>query len=86
MIHSFNPGPFALTCHTSRNHLKTMPTKVGDVPILNVEDFFSTLLTASQNYFESLLVNKDLQANFTKRIAHKEGGASQTWEIEEFKH
>lgn len=86
MIHSFNPGPFALTCHTSRNHLKTMPTNVGEIPLLNVEDFFSTLLIASGNYFEALLVERDLQANFTKRIAQKEGGASQTWEITEHKN
>ena len=86
MIHSFNPGPFALTCHTPRNHLKTMPTNIGDVPMLNIEDFYSTLLIASGNYFESLLVEIDLQENFTKRVAHKEGGASQTWEITEHKH
>jgi len=86
MIHSFNPGPFALTCHTSRNHLSSMPTNVGDVSILNIEDFYSTLLIASRTYFGSLLVEKDLQTNFLKRIAHKEGGASQTWQITEHKH
>lgn len=86
MIHSFNPGPFALTCHTSRNHLNSMPTNVGDIPILNIEDFYSTLLIASRIYFESLLVEKDLQTNFIKRIGHKEGGASQTWELTEHKH
>lgn len=83
MIHSFNSGPFGLTCHASRSHLKTIPTNVGEIPMLNIEDFFSTLLIASTNYFNSLLVENELQSNFMKRIAQNDGGAPQTWSLTE---
>lgn len=86
MIHSFNSGPFALTCQTSRNHLKTISTASGDMPILNIEDFFSALLVAYRNYFDSLFLENDLQSNFQKRISQDDGGAPQTWSMTEHRH
>ncbi|MBA2547553.1 MAG: hypothetical protein H0V16_03720 [Burkholderiaceae bacterium] len=49
MIHSFNPGPFALTHHNSRHHLKA---PLG-ITMLNAEDFYAALLAAARAYFEA---------------------------------
>jgi hypothetical protein len=86
MIHSFNPGPFAITCHVTRNHLMPIQTNVGDITVLNIEDFYSTLLYASRKYFQALCIDKELQSNFRKRISAKDGGAHQAFTITEGKH
>jgi hypothetical protein len=65
MVHSFNPGPFALTFNQSRLHL----TAPNGVVILNAESFYSTLVTASAAYFRALADDESLQRNFVRRIA-----------------
>lgn len=80
IVHSFNPGPFfGLTFHTSRQHLKA---PMGQVT-LNAEDFFGALLFASRAYFDSLLSDSKLQENFQKRVAATDGGAPETYLIQQ---
>jgi len=79
MIHSFNPGPFGLTHHNSRHHLKS---PLG-IAMLNAEDFYAALLAAAHTYFEAVAVNADLQANFQNRVGARDGGAPQTWVVQE---
>ena len=78
MIHSFSPGYYYLTCHTSRMHLKEVAE--GSI-LLNAEDFYGALLLSSNNYFEALLLDANLQANFSKRVADNDGGAPRTVSI-----
>lgn len=78
MIHSFSPGFYYLTCHTSRMHLKEVAE--GSL-LLNAEDFYGALLFSSSNYFEALLLDANLQANFIKRVADIDGGAPITVSI-----
>lgn len=80
IVHSFNPGPyFGLTLHTSRQHLKA---PLGQVT-LNAEDLFAALLVASRAYFDSLLNDSQLQENFQKRIAATDGGAPETFVVQQ---
>jgi hypothetical protein len=80
IVHSFNPGPhFALTFHTSRQHLKS---PVGFIT-LNAEDLFAALLSASRAYFESLLIDERLQQNFQKRVASEDGGAPESLVVQQ---
>jgi hypothetical protein len=80
IVHSFNPGPdFALTIHASRQHLKS---PLGLVT-LNAEDLFAALLIASRSYFESLLNDPQLQDNFQKRVAATDGGAPETFLVQQ---
>ena len=79
MIHSFNPGPFGLTHHNSRHHLKA---PLG-ITMLNAEDFYAALLAAARAYFEAVVVDADLQANFLKRVGARDGGAPQTWVVQQ---
>jgi hypothetical protein len=78
MIHSFSPGTYLLTCHTSRMHLKAVSE---ESTLLNAEDFFASLLQASSNYFEALALDANLQTNFIKRVADSNGGAPRTISI-----
>jgi hypothetical protein len=66
-----DPGPYAITTHTSRAHLDT----VHGIKVLNAEDFFGALLVAARRYFRELAINPGLQDNFQKRVAAKDGGA-----------
>ena len=80
IVHSFNPGPFfGLTFHASRQHLKS---PIGHVT-LNAEDLFAALLFASRAYFDSLLIDAKLQENFQKRVAATDGGAPETYLIQQ---
>jgi len=80
IVHSFNPGPyFGLTFHASRQHLKS---PVGHVT-LNAEDLFAALLFASRAYFDSLLIDVNLQANFQKRVNATDGGAPETYLVQQ---
>jgi hypothetical protein len=78
-VHSFNPGPFGLTHHNSRNHLKA---PLG-ITMLNAEDFYGALLAASRAYFDAVAVDADLQANFLKRVGARDGGAPQVWVVQQ---
>jgi len=80
IVHSFNPGPFFhLTFHTSRQHLKS---PIGHVT-LNAEDLFAALLFASRAYFDSLLNDPKLQENFQNRVAATDGGAPETYVVQQ---
>jgi hypothetical protein len=70
MVHSFNPSPFAIVCHQSRMHL----TVADGVPVLNAEDIYADVVTASREYFSALYADLDLQKNFAKRVSHGDGG------------
>ncbi len=70
MIHSFNPSPFLIVCHSSRMHLGM----ASGIPMLNAEDFYADTLSASRGYFIDLYSEPMLQRNFEKRIAESEGG------------
>jgi len=70
MIHSFNPRPFMLVCHNSRMHL----CDVNNVQMLNAEDFYADLITASRAYFTALYSDPELQRRFVKRVTSDDGG------------
>ena len=77
MVHSFNPGPFALTHHSSRVHLSTIHGPV----VLNAEDFYGALLHAYRSYFVALFKDAELQSKFLKRLSAKDGGAPDTYVV-----
>ena len=72
MAHGFSPRKFALTHHNGSVHFRT--TKDG-AKILNAEDVFADLLSASRKYFSELAASTDLQSRFLKRIESSSGGA-----------
>jgi hypothetical protein len=74
MVHSFNPGPFALTFNQSRLHL----TAPNGVVILNAEDFYASLVVAAGAYFRALANDESLQRNFARRLAEDNGGGIET--------
>jgi len=78
IVHAFNPGPFGLTHHNSRVHLKASQ----EVVMLNAEDFFADFLFAARHYFDALTTNAALQANFLKRVTARDGGAPQVWVVQ----
>ena len=71
MIHGFSPRTFALTEHQSQHHLRKTPE---GATVLNAEDFYASLLLASQRYFAELEAASDLQATFLARIQSSQGG------------
>lgn len=75
MVHAFNPGTFALVCGQSRLHL----TKQGEATVLNAQDLYGALMQASRAYFTDLLADSELQENFRRRVADKDGGAMQQY-------
>lgn len=79
MIHSFNPAPFTILCHNSRMHL----LEAGDVRMLNAEDFYADVVTASRAYFEALYSDLELQKRFGKRVTSDDGGRPTTQQIAE---
>ncbi len=74
MVHSFNPGSFALTYHNTRSHLSPVHGPI----LLNAEDFYAALLHAYRGYFGELAQNHELQEKFINRLSQKEGGAPET--------
>lgn len=79
MIHSFNPNPFLIVCHQSRMHLAV----ADGVPMLNAEDMYADVLTASREYFAALYSDPELQQSFAKRVTDGDGGRIQTTQIVE---
>jgi hypothetical protein len=69
MIHSFNPSPFMILCRNSRMHL----CDASGVRMLNAEDFYADLVTASRAYFSALYSDLELQGRFGKRVASDDG-------------
>lgn len=82
MIHSFNPSPFLIVCHSSRMHLQA----ASGTPMLNAEDFYADTVAASRKYFGELYVNPKLQESFAKSIAEDEIGHIHTSQITEAVH
>jgi hypothetical protein len=82
MVHSFNPGPFVLVCHQSRLHLTAQATNKGDLTVLNAEDFYLALMSASHAYFEALVGEPELQRLFARRLADDDGGAPQIFAVQ----
>jgi hypothetical protein len=72
MIHSFNPSPFMILCRNSRMHL----CEASGVRMLNAEDFYADLVTASRAYFSALYSDLELQKRFGKRVTADDGGRS----------
>lgn len=70
MIHSFNPSPFMILCRNSRMHL----CDASGVRMLNAEDFYADLVTASRAYFSALYSDTELQRRFGRRVTSDDGG------------
>lgn len=69
-VHGFTPGPFKLTHHNSYVHLTTD----GGQTILNAEDFYAALVTASKRYFDAVARDAALQASFVERANDPDTG------------
>lgn len=80
MVHSFNPGQFALVCGQPRKHLSIW----GDATILNGEDFFRALQHAADGYFERLRTDATLLESFAARISSDDGGAPDVLTVIEY--
>jgi hypothetical protein len=70
-VHAFSPGRYALSHHQSHTHVKHLPD--GRM-ILNAEDFYAALVTASKRYFDNLAVDAALQKEFQTRADEDETG------------
>ena len=62
IVHAFSPRPYSLTHHNSHIHLK----QHGGLTILNAEDFYAALVSASKRYFDDLATDSALQQNLIK--------------------
>lgn len=69
-VHGFSAGPYKLTHHNSHVHL----TQDGGLTVLNAEDFYATLVSASKRYFDDLGKNAVMQAAFAERANDPETG------------
>ena len=69
-VHGFSPGPYSLTHHNSHVHL----TQNAGRTVLNAEDFYATLVSASKRYFDDLRSDTGLQAAFVERTQDPETG------------
>ena len=69
-VHGFSPGPYALTHHNGHLHM----TIDGGRTVLNAEDFYAALVTASEKYFTALRTDAALQASFLKRANDPDTG------------
>lgn len=79
MIHSFNPSPFMSLCRNSRMHL----CEASGVRMLNAEDFYADLVTASRAYFIALYSDLELQRRFGRRVTSDDGGRPLTHKVVE---
>jgi len=62
-VHGFSPGPYKLTHHNGHLHM----TVDGGLTVLNAEDFYAALVTASERYFADLKSDAALQSSFQQR-------------------
>ncbi|MFH1737869.1 MAG: hypothetical protein ABIH23_02590 [bacterium] len=69
-VHGFSPGPYKLIHHNSHLHL----TQDGGLTVLNAEDFYATLVSASKRYFDDVAKDSALQKAFIERINDPETG------------
>lgn len=79
MVHAFNPQPFLILCHQSRMHL----AEASGVRMLNAEDLYADLVSASRKYFAALYTEPELQQKFGKRIGASDGGGIKSHQIVE---
>ncbi|MDP2140049.1 MAG: hypothetical protein Q8L20_04490 [Gammaproteobacteria bacterium] len=79
MIHSMNPQPFMILCRNSRMHL----CESSGVRMLNAEDFYADLITASRAYFSALYADLELQNRFAQRIKAGDGGRARSINVVE---
>jgi hypothetical protein len=71
MVHAFTTSSISLTHHHSECHLRVANGSV----ILNAEDFYGALLTASQKYFQQLRTTPQLQNLMVQRLQSPDGGS-----------
>jgi hypothetical protein len=69
-VHGFSPGPYKVTHHNSHLHMTTD----GGSTVLNAEDFYAALVTASKRYFDALQVDATLRATFVERTQDPDTG------------
>lgn len=74
LVHAFSPKGFALIHRQSGAHLHIASTT--GKPILNAEDFYAALVTASQNYFREVRADAELRALFIARLEDPKYGGS----------
>ena len=69
-VHGFSPGPHKLTHHNCHLHLTTD----GGLTVLNAEDFYAALVTATKRYFDALPTDAELQKAFIARTQDPDTG------------
>lgn len=69
-VHGFSPGPYKLTHHNSHLHL----TQDGGLTVLNAEDFYAALVSASKRYFDDVAKDPGLQNAFAQRANDSDAG------------
>ena len=69
-VHGFSPGPYKLTHHSGHLHM----TVDGGLTVLNAEDFYAALVTASERYFADLKSDAALQTSFQQRVDDPDTG------------
>ena len=69
-VHGFAAGPYTLTHHNSQLHL----TIDGGQTLLNAEDFYAALVTATKTYFDALRGDVGLRAAFEQRANDPDTG------------
>jgi hypothetical protein len=70
VVHGFSPGPYKLTHHQHKLHLK----QDGGCTILNADDFFDALESAYRQYFRELENDTALQEAFEERVSDPKTG------------
>ena len=63
IVHAFSPGPYKLTHHNSHLHLK----QDGGQTILNAEDFYAAVVSASKRFFDDVAKDPAIQNIFIQR-------------------
>jgi hypothetical protein len=69
-VHGFSPGPYKLIHHHGYLHL----TQDGGVTVLNAEDFYATLVSASKQYFDDVAKDSTLQKALVQRAKDPDTG------------
>lgn len=69
-VHGFSAGPYKLTHHNSQLHL----TQDEGLMVLNAEDFYAALVSATKRYFDDVAKDPSLQNEFIQRANDPETG------------
>jgi len=70
IVHAFSPGSYKLTHHNSHIHLK----QHEGLTILNAEDFYAALVSASKRYFDELAKDSGLQQSLIEAASDSKTG------------